>query len=146
MVKGARCKICRSIHRAIIDKWLFEAIPFSEISKRAAELKPVLKISKKNIFTHNKAHRLKSIQVQTPQQGAESETQREAAETDNAILLCEKIIAQVLKAIEDKSMSPTITEALKATEILQRIREGNPWESALRKFVSEVSLDHGFRA
>jgi hypothetical protein len=127
--------------------------PLVSIIKTAAKLNPPLFVSKKNLFTHNHKHRLRSLvidEVKLPAasdkaQTPEIELEREKVEVDKAIRLCEECITQVLNALVGKQINATITEALKAAELLQKIREGNPWEGVLRRFVMEVSLDHGFR-
>jgi len=145
MIKGPRCKICRSVHRADIDKMLHKGVPLSKIVEKAKKFKPSFKVNKANLSVHNKTHRIPSIVESTPERKAQDETLRQQDDTSKEVKLCTDIIADVVMRIENKTLIPTITEALKAVEILKRIQDGNPWENALRAFVSEVSLEHGFR-
>lgn len=146
MIKGPRCKICRSVHRAAIDEMLHKGMPLSKIIAKAKKLKPPFVINKANLSVHNKTHRIPSIVESTPERKAQDETLRQKDETSKEVKLCTDIIADVVMRIENKTLIPTITEALKAVEILKRIQDGNPWENALRAFVAEVSLEHGFRS
>jgi len=145
MIKGPRCKICRSVHRADIDKMLHKGVPLSKIIEKAKKFKPSFKVNKANLSVHNKKHRIPSIVEGTPDRKAEDVTTRQQLDTAQDVMLCTEIIKDVLSRIRSKTLIPTITEALKAAEILKRIQDGNPWENALRAFVSEVSLEHGFR-
>jgi hypothetical protein len=144
-----RCKICRSLLRADVDKMLVDNKPYKEIV--AFCKKKGLDIGGHNLTRHKQRH----IQISNQEIDAgidayhnkEFEAEIKSGEKAavnkivNANIVLEEIIARAYDGIINNKLSPSISDALKAVELKAKLREEHAIESTLIEFMMEFTRE-----
>jgi hypothetical protein len=152
----AQCKICRSEHRELIDSLLASSTPYREIIKWAAEKS--FKICLKNLSVHNNAHRIPNLgeltfnpdkkEKVTKPVKCDPETRAKAeeflrehqllSESDFLRLIIQKATVDIL----NDRLHPSVNDANKSAELLQKIKDGDPMQGALLSALKEIASNH----
>lgn len=140
-VKNPQCKICQSRIRDKIDSMLSDNQSSTEIIKFAKSKD--LKISKNNIFTHKNKHKTitkADLEAEKSDRKSKKDFKKRVSNIVDYQLVLQEIVSRAFTAIQENKLKPSIMEALKAIELLQRSDHGSPVENAILNFIQGVSL------
>jgi len=147
----SQCKICNSGFRDKVDKMLAKGIKNVDIIKYCK--KKGLLLTAPSLMRHNKKHRKPSsedIRKYATKKEIESSTKKAKEQSEDEALklfthsqFLKDIIAKVHDKLTENEVSPTISDALKATELLQKIDSSqSPLENAMVEFILGLSVEH----
>lgn len=146
-----RCKICDSRYREEIDKMLAGGTKYSDIQAWAEKRNTPLKFYKSTLSIHNNKHRIPSLNEfkkdnKIPTDKNQKKVRQKALsiiKDENLLSLTEflnLVIASATHALVNNNSTPTIQEAVKAAEILNKVREGGQHEEALITLFKSFSM------
>ncbi len=136
-LKSPQCKICQSVIRNKIDKMISDpAIPSRDIRLFSAKKK--LTINNVNLHRHRK--HMAPARENLRKKIKDSNTPATAISNSEFL---ESIKNKVHELILSGDQTPSISEALKATELILKINEGDPATNAVLEFIQSVSTQKG---
>jgi len=147
-----KCKICKSIHRPDIDKMLHANENYGKIVDWAR--KRGLDINKHNLTRHKQRHTKitdDEIEAKLQEQRIDAEKKIAAKEAEGDVVqkyvaaatVLEEIVNKVYAGIQDKTLTPTIDNGLKAIELQARLKDGHGMESQILEFMMEFTREPG---
>lgn len=168
--KEPKCKVCKSPLCDRIDHYINEGKSFQVIANWASEQFVGTSFSKINIRNHFRDHKKntekqikfrkirgrKDKKYEEPikekfreppkkkikKNKEKNEEKKEEYDLKNATKFLDTLINKVYKNLEENKIEPTITEAIKAIEIKERIIKKSPHEETLLNFVEKISDVH----
>lgn len=138
---NARCKICRSRLRKEIDLRLIQGQSSTEIIAFAKKNRLIL--NKYNVSCHNRKHRAvlkEDLNIEkSPRKAKQLQAKSEKLMADATTIL-NLVINRTYEDLISGEIRPTLTEGLKAVELLQKYNEGSPAERTIMQFIQGVHL------
>ena len=138
-IKSPQCRICQSGLRHQIDKMISDpAIPTREIVAFANEKR--LTINKVNICRHKKNHMLPNKSKLIDDLQSKEVNAKLTTEMVSNVEFLELIKNTVHKGIQSGELIPSISEGLKAAELILKANDGDPLTKGILDFVQGISL------
>jgi hypothetical protein len=132
------CKICTSKHCDAINKLIVQGLTLKKIQTEISKTDPKFKLSEFSLRRHKKSHILQLIL------GGKKNSDPTEIQIKNMTEFLDLIIEKVYADLQSGKLVPSISDAVKASEIKSKLKEDNKFTSELKDYFLQVSNVSGY--